>query len=88
MPNITLSLPEDVYKIMNKHKEIRWSEVARRAIVTFSQKIEWLDDIDREKQLKQFNDLLRNSEVTEEEAETIGEQVKESIYKRLVDKLQ
>ncbi len=32
MPHITLSMPEDVYREMKKHPEIKWSEVARKSI--------------------------------------------------------
>jgi hypothetical protein len=32
MPNVTLSVPEKLYKIMREHKEIRWSEIVRRAL--------------------------------------------------------
>ena len=30
--NVTLSLPDDTYAQMKAHSDIRWSEVARRAI--------------------------------------------------------
>nr|MDO8116914.1 hypothetical protein [Candidatus Sigynarchaeota archaeon] len=86
MPNITLSIPEAVYKIMSKHKEIRWSEIARRAIMNFSRKIEWLDEIERKSLNDLYNDLFKDSELTEDEANKIGELAKESIYKRLVEK--
>ena len=33
MIHITLSIPEELYKLMKKYKEINWSEVARRAIL-------------------------------------------------------
>ena len=87
MPNITLSIPENVYEIINRHKEIRWSEIARRAIVAFSEKIELLDDLDRQRLLQRFDDLLKNSELTQEDADIMGEQAKKSIYTALVEKL-
>jgi hypothetical protein len=34
MTHITLSIPEELYKAMKKHREIKWSEVAREAIRT------------------------------------------------------
>ena len=34
MPTITLSVPEDLKREMDKSKEINWSEVARSAIKT------------------------------------------------------
>ena len=40
MPNITLSIPEDVYRKMKKYGEVRWSEVARKAIVEYLRKLE------------------------------------------------
>ena len=33
MTHITLSIPEELYRLMKKHREINWSEVARRAII-------------------------------------------------------
>lgn len=33
MAHITLSIPEQVYKEMKKHPEIKWSEVARQSII-------------------------------------------------------
>jgi len=40
MPNITLSVPPDLYRKMKKHPEIKWSEVARKAIAEYLAKIE------------------------------------------------
>jgi hypothetical protein len=33
MANITLSVPEEVYRRMKRRRDVKWSEVARRAIV-------------------------------------------------------
>ena len=35
MPHITLSIPKNVYNEMKKHKEVNWSEIARRAIIKY-----------------------------------------------------
>ena len=32
MVNMTLAIPEELHKIMKKHSEIKWTEVARQAI--------------------------------------------------------
>jgi len=40
MPNITLSVPPGVYKKMKEYSEIRWSEVARKAIVEYLERLE------------------------------------------------
>jgi len=33
MARITLNIPDNLYRLMRKYKEINWSEIARRAIV-------------------------------------------------------
>jgi len=33
MTHITLSIPEKLYRLMKRYREVNWSEVARRAIV-------------------------------------------------------
>ncbi|HLD04362.1 MAG TPA: hypothetical protein VJG90_01460 [Candidatus Nanoarchaeia archaeon] len=33
MAHITLSIPDEVYKEMKRHPEIKWSEVARQSII-------------------------------------------------------
>ena len=40
LPNITLSIPDDIYKKMKKYSEIKWSEVVRKAIVDYLKKLE------------------------------------------------
>ncbi|ADB58204.1 hypothetical protein [Archaeoglobus profundus] len=40
MPNITLSISDDIYKKMKKYSEIKWSEVVRKAIVDYLKKLE------------------------------------------------
>jgi histone H3/H4 len=68
MPNMTLALPEDVYRIMKEHTEIRWSEIARRAITEYAKKLAML------------NALTSESELTEEDIMELDEKVKEGIY--------
>lgn len=38
--NVTLAIPEEIYKTMKKHPEIKWTEVMRKAAVDFAQKLE------------------------------------------------
>jgi predicted CopG family antitoxin len=40
MSNVTLSIPNEVYLKMKSHKEIRWSEVVRRALNEYIKKLE------------------------------------------------
>ena len=57
MPNMTLSLPEDVYKIVKAHNEVRWSEIARRAIEDYAKKIALLNAMTQESKLTE-NDIM------------------------------
>ena len=70
MTNMTLAIPEDLHEIMQKHKEIKWSEVARAAI--------W----DKAKKLEIMDSILSKSKLTEEDAERVGHKIKHGIAKR------
>ena len=70
MPNMTLSIPEQVQKKMSKHSEVKWSNVAREAIEKKVEQLEWMDSV------------LSKSELTEEDAEEIGHGIKAMIAKR------
>lgn len=71
MTNITLAIPEDIKKEMEKFPEINWSEIARASIIK------------RISFLKEMNKLLKNSEMTEEDAITLGRKVNKAIAKKL-----
>jgi hypothetical protein len=70
MTNMTLAIPEELNKIMKKHKEIKWSEVARQAIWIQARKLELMDN------------LLSKSELTEKDAFSIGNKIKHDIAKK------
>ena len=70
MTNMTLAVPEDLHKVMKKHKEIKWSEIARQAISEKARKLEIIDK------------LLAKSQLTEEDAEIIGHKIKHSMAKK------
>ena len=70
MTNMTLAVPEDLHRTMQKHKEIKWSEVARQAILEKARRLELMDK------------LLAKSELTEEDAERIGHKIKHGMAKR------
>lgn len=73
MVNMTLSIPEKLHKEMMIHSDIRWSEVARQAFEKRVRELHWMDE------------LLKNSELTEEDAERIGHKVKAEIRKRFYE---
>ncbi len=70
LPTMTISIPPELYRIMKKHKEIKWSEIARRAMWEYARKLEILDE------------LLKNSEITDDDAVEIGKKIKEGIARR------
>jgi len=70
MTNMTLALPEELHGIMKKHQEVKWSEIARQAIWNHARKIQLM------------NQLLEKSELTEEDAERIGEKIKKEVAKK------
>ncbi len=70
MPNITISVSEELYTTIKKHRQVRWSEVARRSMELYARKLSILDK------------LLKDSEMTEEDAIEIGRKIKHGVAKR------
>jgi len=70
LTNITLSIPPELKKEMEKFPEINWSEVARNSI---KQKIV---------ELNFLNGLAMDSEITPEEALKMGQEVNLLLAKR------
>ena len=58
MTNITLTIPEEMYEIMLMHKEVRWSEVARKAILQYIGKLKMMDELLSESELS-LGDVLK-----------------------------
>jgi hypothetical protein len=74
MPNMTLSLPEDVYRIVKAHNEVRWSEIARRAIEDYAKKIALM------------NALTQESDLSEDDIMALDPKVKAGIQKHYKSK--
>ncbi len=70
MPNITLSISEDLHNIVKEHNEIKWSEIARRAILEQAMKLKLMDK------------LVQKSKFTEKDVEEIDHKIKKGIMKR------
>jgi len=70
MPTITLSVPEELKKDMDKTKFINWSEVAREAIR------------ERVAQLQVLESIAKKSQLTKKDAIEIGKKIKQSMHKR------
>ena len=67
---MTLALPNELHAIMKKRKEIKWAEIARQAIWDTAKKLELMDK------------LLANSELKEEESVRLGKKINSGIAKR------
>lgn len=74
MPNITISIPEELKKQLEAFPEINWSEVLRSCI---SEKVKRLEI------LKKFDKMLENSEMTEEDALRLGRKVNQAMWEKL-----
>ena len=72
MGNITLSMPEDVHAEMRNFSEVKWSEVARKAIV------------DRLKTLKLAENLAKKSKLSQSDVEQFSKKIKTSATKRFL----
>lgn len=75
MVNMTLSVPEELKEVMDKHSEINWSEVARQA---FKQKVS---------QLALLDALASKSELSEKDALEIGRKIKKSMWEKRYKKV-
>jgi len=71
MANITLSVPDDLHRRMKKFSEIKWSEVARKAI---EKKIHDLEMLDK---------LTSKSKLTEKDVQEISGRINKSLAKKL-----
>lgn len=69
MVNMTLALPKELHEVMRKHPEIKWSEVARRAMQEYVEKIELLDK------------LTAKSRLMEQDVDRISHTVKTAILR-------
>lgn len=70
MTNMTLAIPEELMAIMKKHRELRWSEIAREAL--------W----DKAKELELMDKLTAKSKLTEKDAIEIGRKINEAVARR------
>lgn len=67
---MTLSVPTDLKKEMDKFPELNWSEVARKAI---------RNQLHIMKQIREFT---KDSELTEEDAIRLGRKVNKAVARR------
>jgi len=72
MGNITLSIPDDVHKNMKHFSEVRWSEVARKAIV------------DKLETLRLAENLAKKSKLSEKDVKEFSKKIKSLATKRFL----
>jgi len=75
MPNITLSISEDLKTNMDSLPELNWSEVVRDFL---SEKVK------RALLLKKLDKLLENSKLTEKDCINLGRKAKKSMHKKFL----
>ena len=74
MPNITLSLSEEIKRKMEEFPEINWSALIKKYLEAKLSRLIW-----KEQMLKQ----LESEKEFDEEALRIGDKIKENVWKRL-----
>lgn len=73
MGNITLSIPENVHNEMRIFSEVKWSEVARKAI------------IDRLETLRLAEALAKKSKLNKKDIEKFDSKIKSLATKRFIE---
>jgi hypothetical protein len=85
MPDITLSIPEEVYKKMKEHGGIRWTEVMKKAIVDYVYRLEEGKlEVTTEELLEELGSEFEKelSEISFEEAVGLYEKMREKEWRR------
>ena len=72
MANITLSVPDEVYKEMKQFSEVKWSEVARKAI------------IDKLEILQLAEKLSQKSRLTQKDVDEFSKKIKAEAHKKFL----
>lgn len=70
VPNITLTVPQELHRKMKAHPEIKWSEVVRRILAQ------------RIRDLERMDALTRRSALTVTDVAALDRLVKESLRRR------
>ncbi|MFA5020071.1 MAG: hypothetical protein WC533_03145 [Candidatus Pacearchaeota archaeon] len=73
MANITLSIPDDLKKQMERFQEINWSEVARAAIKN------------KLIQVSIVKEIASKSKLTEKDALELGRKINKAMHERYKD---
>ena len=74
MPNLTLSIPEELKKQMELVPEINFSELMRQFLA---------EKVKRALLLKKLDKMLENSRLTDEDCLRLGRELKEKAWEKL-----
>lgn len=74
MPNVTVSVPDELKQELDNLPEINWSEAVRNFL---SEKVK------RESLLRKLDKMLEKSELTEEDALELGRKIKKDRFEKL-----
>ncbi len=75
MAEIVVEIPEDLKKVIKKHKVVNWSSIAGEAIRKAAAELELL------------NAIASESKLTEEDAVKLGRKLKKGMWERAYKKL-
>jgi hypothetical protein len=67
--NVTFAVPEELHEIMRRHPEIKWSEIARKAMWEYAQKLELMEKIVSDSRLSEKDVLELDKKVKAEMSE-------------------
>jgi hypothetical protein len=73
MVNMTLSLPDEFKRKMDKFAWLNWSEIARDAFVKRMRQLELLERLNKD---------FEKSELTDEDCISLGRKLREDIWKK------
>jgi len=51
--NVTFAVPNELHEIMRRHPEIKWSEIARKAIWEYAERLDLMERIVSKSQLSE-----------------------------------
>ncbi len=72
MANMTLSVPTELHKKMKQFSEVRWSEVARKAI---QKRVEDLETLER---------IASKSKLTEKDAKELADKINKAAARKFI----
>ena len=78
MVNVTFAVPEELHEIMRRHPEIKWSEIARKAMWEYARKLELMERLTSESRLSEKDVLELDKKVKFGTGKKYREQAHES----------